>query len=143
MFWKALAAICELVGGVLSLIVAQRRRGSRGPARIQTDVYFPLKFRQQNEVDKRKMEALFESTINIAVRPAKFEFSPGHTHLVGLAASHLRGVAQPPDPREHLSSTTQPGPAAIANRNPCNLTIAATRLRPSPKPGVCRLLSER
>jgi len=40
-------------------------------------------------------------------------------------------------------SAVQPGPAAIVNRNPCNLTIAATRLKPRPNPSVRRLLSER
>ncbi len=36
-----------------------------------------------------------------------------------------------------------PGPAWIARRKPCSLTIAATRLRPRPTPGVLRILSER
>src|SRR5690349_12744467 len=40
-------------------------------------------------------------------------------------------------------SAMQPGPAASVNRNPCNFTIAATMLKPRPRPLVFRLLSER
>jgi hypothetical protein len=40
-------------------------------------------------------------------------------------------------------STTHPDPGTIVRRKPCSLTIAATRLRPSPRPVVCAALSDR
>src|SRR5437762_10376608 len=40
-------------------------------------------------------------------------------------------------------SAMHPGPAASVNRNPCNLMIAATILKPRPRPLMFRLLSER
>jgi uncharacterized protein DUF3551 len=40
-------------------------------------------------------------------------------------------------------STRQPGPERIAIRKPCSFTIAATKFRPRPTPGVFRILSER
>jgi hypothetical protein len=46
-------------------------------------------------------------------------------------------------PWGHAISAVQPGPAAMVKRKPCNLTIAATKLRPRPRPLVFRLLSER
>jgi hypothetical protein len=42
-----------------------------------------------------------------------------------------------------MISTRPPGPEWIASRKPCSLTIAATRLRPRPTPGVVLILSER
>jgi hypothetical protein len=39
-------------------------------------------------------------------------------------------------------SATQPGPVFSVSRKPCNLTMAETRLRPSPAPRVLRLLSD-
>src|SRR3977135_2095229 len=54
-----------------------------------------------------------------------------------------RARNQAADTCGQATSITQPGPAAIVKRNPCNFRIAATRLRPSPTPWVCRLLSER
>jgi hypothetical protein len=40
-------------------------------------------------------------------------------------------------------SAVQPGPAEIVRRKLCNLTIAATMLKPRPRPLMFRLLSER
>lgn len=40
-------------------------------------------------------------------------------------------------------SAVQPGPGEIVKRKPCNLMIAATMLKPRPRPLVFRLLSER
>jgi hypothetical protein len=40
-------------------------------------------------------------------------------------------------------STTHPDPGRIVNRKSCNFTIAATRLRPRPRPAACRTLSDR
>jgi hypothetical protein len=44
---------------------------------------------------------------------------------------------------EQAISAVQPGPAKIFRRKLCNLTIAATILKPSPRPLVFRVLSER
>jgi hypothetical protein len=43
----------------------------------------------------------------------------------------------------HPISTTHPDPGTIVNRKPCNFTIAATRLRPRPRPVVCLIRSDR
>ena len=40
-------------------------------------------------------------------------------------------------------SAVQPGPAEILKRKSCNFMIAATILKPRPRPLVCRVLSER
>jgi hypothetical protein len=40
-------------------------------------------------------------------------------------------------------SAVQPGPAEIVRRKLCNLMIAATMLKPRPRPLVFRVLSER
>jgi hypothetical protein len=40
-------------------------------------------------------------------------------------------------------SAVQPGPAEIVRRKVCNLMIAATMLKPRPRPLVFRVLSER
>jgi hypothetical protein len=42
----------------------------------------------------------------------------------------------------HAISATQPAPTFSVSRKPCNLTMAETRLRPRPVPGVFRLLSD-
>jgi hypothetical protein len=42
-----------------------------------------------------------------------------------------------------IIASRPPGPARIARRKPCSFTIAATRFRPRPTPGVFRILSER
>lgn len=43
----------------------------------------------------------------------------------------------------HAISTTHPDPGRIVNRKPCNFTMAATRLRPRPRPDVWFTLSDR
>jgi len=42
-----------------------------------------------------------------------------------------------------IISNRPPGPEWITRRKPCSFTIAATRFRPRPTPGVLRILSER
>jgi hypothetical protein len=42
-----------------------------------------------------------------------------------------------------IISNRPPWPEWIMRRKPCNFTIAATRFRPRPTPGVLRILSER
>lgn len=42
-----------------------------------------------------------------------------------------------------MISNRPPWPEWITRRKPCNFTIAATRFRPRPTPGVLRILSER
>ena len=43
----------------------------------------------------------------------------------------------------HEISATQPQPGTMEKAKPCSLTIAVTKLSPSPSPGVPRLLSDR
>ena len=54
-----------------------------------------------------------------------------------------RHGAQIQHPCEQAISTVQPGPVAKEKLNLCNLTMAATRLKPRPSPSVRWFLSER
>ena len=63
---------------------------------------------------------------------------------VSFSGRGLAGAARVhPGASGHAISTRHPGPEKIVNRKPCNLTIAVTRLRPRPTPGVFLILSER
>jgi hypothetical protein len=72
--------------------------------------------------------------------PREYMRAPRRRHLVVALTTCVWSQVLP---GSKSISATKPGPGWMVSRKPCNLTIATTRLRPRPKPFVCRLLSER
>src|SRR3954463_13579654 len=54
-----------------------------------------------------------------------------------------RAAALPARPVQARISIRPPGAGPMISRQPCSLTMAATRLSPRPTPGVWRILSDR
>src|ERR1700694_629790 len=126
----------------------QRYISGTGSLSIKYDFIFSAS-RAVDAIGKRTLVTARSREIR-AVMPSKPPFTDrsfrGGYEQLQLLLSPLLSRANCPFSSSRSGHTIyirQPGPGWIASRKPCSFTIAATRFRPRPTPGVFRILSER